>query len=362
MNRVVLFALAACAAAPRPRPVPPVVRLEMDAVRIEVDRGSGAMTVTDPAVLFEEAGQRLDARDDDGALARYDRLVAEFPDSRHVPAALYNAGLACEGRGDFPAAAARYETLAARFPDTRDGLDGLFRLGAARAELSQWSASAVLFERALVRTDLTLSDRVEAFARLGLARFEQGDRDGAERTLREGIAHYRQNELLERLDTRFFIGLAHHYVGAIAHARFRDVPVRLPEAQMEQDLEEKSRLLLAAQEAYIAAIRERDPYWASASGYRIGVLYRELHDALLAAPIPPELNAEAQQIYREELRKAVRPLLEKAIKVYDKTLEMAERVGVRNGWVEQSLEQLETMRALLRAADAAAAPAAPPDG
>jgi tetratricopeptide (TPR) repeat protein len=334
----------------------------MEPMRVEVVRAGGARRVEayDAGSLFAEGGALLSAHDFDGAVALYDRLLRQFPDSRYAPAALYNAGLAEEGKGDFAAAAGRYKTLSERFPETTDGRDGLFRLGGVYAELKDWPGSAAVFERVLSSQDLTFADRIEALARKGLAHYEQGDLDRTEATMRQALDVYQKEAALERLDTVFFLGMAHYYVAAVAHARCQQVPVRLPEKQMAADLNEKARLLLLAQDEYVATIRVRDPHWATAAGYQVGALYTQFHDALLAAPIPPELDAEARQIYVEELRKTLRPLIEKAVGVFEKTVLMAERVGVRNDWVRKTGEELETLRRLLSGDTDPAAPPAPP--
>jgi len=321
----------------------------MEPMRVEVVRAgpSPLLESYDATSLFEEAGVLLGARDFDGALALYDRLLTKFPDSRFASAALYNSGLAAEGKGDFVAAAERYKTLAERYPTTRDGRDGLFLLGSVYAELKQWQASAEVFERIVAARDLEFQDRIEALARKGLAHYEMGDLDRTERTMREAVAVYQRESQLERLDSGFFAGMAHHYVAVVSHARCQQVPVRLPQAQMAIDLNEKAGLLLQAQNEYIATIRIKDPHWATAAGYQIGALYTQFHDALLAAPIPPELNEEARQIYVEELGKTIRPLIEKAVGVFEKTVLMAERVGVRNDWVERTNGQLDVLRQLL---------------
>lgn len=363
---MLLALVAGCQSGPRPRPGQPAKRIVMEPMRVEVIRGAGPARTEayDAASLFEEAGARLGANDNDGAIALYEQLLERFPESTYVPPALYNAGLAAEGKGDYRAAAERYRTLVERFGETADGRDGLFRLGGTYAELKEWRPSAEVFERVLAAGGLSFSDRVEALARKGLAHYELGDLDQTEAAMRKAVETYKAESAMERLDSLFFVGMAYYYVGAVSHARCRQIPIRLPEAQMGKDFNEKARLLLQAQDEYVATIRLRDPHWATAAGYQLGALFTQFHDQVLEAPVPPQLSDEAKQIYVEEVRKAFRFLIEKAVALFEKTVLMAERVGVRNDWVKKTGEQLETLRRLLTGetpADPAPVPPPAPD-
>jgi hypothetical protein len=68
---------------------------------------------------------------------------------------------------------------------------------------------------------------------------------------------------------------------------------------------------------------------------------------------------EVLKSYVEQVRQYMRPLLENAIKVHEKNVQMAERTGVDNDWVKRSGEQLEALKVLLAGKDAAASPSAP---
>ena len=57
-------------------------------------------------------------------------------------------------------------------------------------------------------------------------------------------------------------------------------------------------------------------------------------------PLSP---AEAE-VYKQELRKKIRVLLSKAITVYERTLEAAERIGAQSPFVEKTRESLKRMK------------------
>ena len=115
---------------------------------------------------------------------------------------------------------------------------------------------------------------------------------------------------------------------------------------MKQDMEAKAQQLLVTQARYVDAARLRHPAWATAAGYQMAALYKEMYDAIMDAPAPP-MTAEMHKVYVEELRKMIEPLLRRAIHAHELTLQVGERTGVDNEWVRRSNEQLEALRALV---------------
>ena len=325
-----------------PTPTGPVTQYEMEPIKITAVRGPDGTHVEayDAAELFEQGGKALSDKRFDDAIAAYNRLLKEFQDGRYTRAAIYNAGLAHQGKKDWEGAIARFKTLADGYADSTDAKDGLFQLGATYAEIANWPASVQVYAQVLDRKDLTADDRLEALSRRGFAQFQLKDLDTAERTFRSAVAFFHQIETAERLETDFYLALAMYHLGEVSHERFRAVALRLPEKQMSADLDEKARLLLASQRQYIDTIKLGNPAWASASGFQIGSLYEELYDAFIHAPVPPELlkpdAREKLDVYYEEVRKKIRVLLEKSVRTHEANLMMMERLGVHNEWRDKS--------------------------
>jgi TolA-binding protein len=321
----------------QPGPAAPV-HLDMDPIKIEATTGADGTRIDafDASELFERAGQALSDKRWDEAVKTYGKLLKEFPESSYVRPTFYNLGLAHIGKKDWPAAIEAFKSLVDRYPGHADAKDSLFQLGACYAEQSNWPASAEIFARLLERADLNADDRIEAVARRGFAQFNLGDLDAAEKTFRSVIALKQTIENEERLSTDFFLAFSQYHMGEIFHERFRKAALRMPEAQLDKDLDEKARLLLTAQRAYIDTIKYGNPGWASAAGFQVGSLYEELYDAFMQVPIPPELDAEARGVYVEELHKRIRILLEKSLRWQRENLLMIERLGVNTDWAEKS--------------------------
>jgi len=339
--------VAACAGKGRNDVAAPSVKaeeIEMEPIKLHAVKGpDGVQRVEtyDATELFERAGAALSEKRYDDAVSSYERLLKEFPsETKYTKAALYNQGLAYQGKKDFATAIAKFQQLADQYPGTSDSKDAQFQIGASYAEMGNWPTSAALFAQILERKDLSADDKIEAMARRGFAQFQLRDFDTSERTFKNVLWYFTSIEKEERLQTDFYLGLAKYHLGEIPHEHFRAMPLRLPEKQMAIDMEEKARLLLVAQRQYIETIKLGNPQWASASGYQIGSLYEEFYDAFMHAPIPPELlgqaNQEKLEVYYEELRKRIRILLEKALRTHEQNVLMLERLGVQNEWRDKS--------------------------
>jgi tetratricopeptide (TPR) repeat protein len=331
-------------------PGTPVEQLEMDPIKIAAVKGPDGthLETYDVTELFERAGKALSDKRPADAARDYDQLLKEFPDTRYTKAALYNAGLAYEALKDWQTAVARFTKLASEHADSSDAKDALFQIGACYAELGNWPTSATTFAQILERKDLNADDKIEAMGRRGYAQLQLKDFDTAERTLQSAVYYYNSIASEERLETDFYLGLVRYELGEITHERFRAIQLVLPEkasiATVDKKalgvLNDKAKLLLAAQRQYIETIKLGNPQWASAAGYQIGSLYEELYDAFIHAPVPDELRGEAnlekRDVYYDELRKEIRILLEKSIRTHEQNLLMLERMGVQNEWRDKS--------------------------
>jgi tetratricopeptide (TPR) repeat protein len=344
MNKVFLAsicALAACGTtgqAPPANPGTPAVHYDMEPIAIEAKRGEAGVQIEsyDAEELFEQAGSALSQKRYDDAVRLYDKLLASFGDSPYARPAMYNRGLAFRDKKDWNAAVEAFKTMAEKYESHPDAKDGLFQLGACYAELTNWPASGQVFVRLLERHDLTADDRIEAMARRGFAQFNLADLDAAEKTFRAVFAYKQKIEADERLATDFYLAFSQYHLAQITHHRFRAVSLRLPESQMDRDLDQKASLLLQAQRGYIETIKFGNPGWASAAGFQVGTLYEELYDSFMNAPVPRDLKGEAREVYLSELHKKIRILLEKSVKWQRENLLMIERLGVNTDWAEKS--------------------------
>jgi tetratricopeptide (TPR) repeat protein len=300
--------------------------------------------------LFASGESAFAAQDYRRAARYFDRLVDFHPESKHFRAATYNAGLAHEKNGEWEDALSRFTQLADAGKGTGDALDAAFRQAEVLYHLTRYADAIVILSELAARTDLSRADRLQAQVQRGVCEVEDGRPEAAEASFRSALADYQSVEDKGLVDD-FYPAQAQFFLGEIYRLRYQIISLDPDKSvdELAKDLEYKAELLLSAQGHYLRAIRMGNGYWSTASGERIGGLYESLYEQMVSSPVPKELDAEEAQVYRQELRKKVRVLITKAINVYERTLEAAERIGAANPFVERTRESLRKMKELLLA-------------
>jgi tetratricopeptide (TPR) repeat protein len=328
--------------------------LNLEPLRIEVvpdAQGQLTTTATDARTLFDEGNDALMQKQYDQALALYERLVAEFPGSQLLPAALYNAGIAWEGKNDLAQAADHYKRAVALAPaGSKDGRDAAFRLGAVLAESKQFSLSITTFEKLLDTDQLNPEERLEALSRLGYALVELKDYTGAEEVLRQALSYHKEAAARGDIPSNYFASMAQYYLAVIPHRQFRSVPLRYPEEQMGRDLEHKSELFILAEERYTRLIENYpNPYWTTAAIYQIGQMYKEFWDDFMAVPLPAGMTEAGAREYVKLLNqnKDLKKLLEKSLYVHEKNVVHSREVGLQSVWVDASEVRAGEVKAIM---------------
>ncbi len=295
------------------------------------------------------AGTSLYASEDYAQAARYFGRICDFhPSSKHYRLALFNAGLALEKLKEWEEAWVRFSVLADASKGTGDALDAAFRLAECDYQLERYADATLLLRTIADRTDVSVDQRLKARVQQGVCEVFLNRNDTAENTLRSALAYW--NSLTDKdLVDDYFPGQAQFFLGEIFRIHYESVQLDADKTteKLAEDLEYKSELLLSSQGHYLRAIRVGNGYWATAAGNRIGGLYENMYDHMLHAPAPRELLANEQEVYRTELRRKIRVLIGKAITVYERTLEAAERIGASSPFVQQTRESLQRMKDLL---------------
>jgi len=330
-------------------------KVEMD--KVVVRAGDDPLTGLDgydALQLFELGNEKYEAGDFEVATRIYERLLEEFPESDLAAQTAYNLGLAHEQLANFEGAAEAFRHVVVDHPDAESRKPAHFRLAFAYSKLERWEELADTFWAAR-QLDLKPLEELEARVGTGVGFFMQEDYASAEREFLRALGFFEEHADKQFLPADYFIGQSRFYLGEIYARWFEEKELSEPNGDAEvwaeamgDELEQKCRLLLRAQNNFIRTIRVGHTGWATAAGYRIGSLYEILYDQLTDLPVPPELEGEARRVYVEEVQKKVSVLVVKAIKVYEMSLEMAERVGESNEWVERTNRSLERMKTLYR--------------
>jgi TolA-binding protein len=332
--------------------------IEFDAVTVTADLDLEKLNDEE---LFAVGTAAFAAEDFKQAARFFGRLADFHPQSSYRREALYNAGLAHERLAEWESAYYRFIELADPEKGQGDALDATFRVAETLYHQERFDEAAALLARVAERQDISVNYRIEARVQQGICEHKADHSEQAEATLRKALGQYQaladKDEVGDYLPAQ-----AHFYVGEIYRLRYEAAKLDASKGvdKLAVDLEEKSQLLLKAQGYYLQSIRVGNGEWITASGAQIGLLYENMYEHMVNAPVPPEFDEEEAQVYRQEVRKKIRMLLIKSINFYEQTLEAAERTGSQNEFVERTRENLRKVQKLLLA-DAEGEPdAAPP--
>jgi tetratricopeptide (TPR) repeat protein len=326
-------------------------RLDLDPMLIRASAdGKGGETL-DAGEVFDRAYEAFSERRYEQAIKHYELVVEYFDDSKYYLPAMYNAGLTHEKLEQWDAAGQYYERIIEEFPDQEDAKHAYYRLSNAFEKMGQHQKVVDLMTEVLLREELTSFDRVEAHLRrsnslLALENWSEAA-DGF-RTMIDINDKAPSDQHLSR-DSRLIVQ-AHFGLGRAYHEQVLAIELVLPTERMGEDLKEKARLFTTAQANYIEALRHHDPHWSMAAGYMIGKLYEDFYADIFNAEIPDDLDEEHVALYFEELRTHIRPLMERAIQVYEKNLSLSRRMGTgedQNEWVAQTSIKLDRLQSFL---------------
>lgn len=281
------------------------------------------------------------------AATAFARIADRFPGSRHEATAIFDAGLAYQRMSEWRLALERFQAFV-RGWEGPDALEASFHIAECHYHLEDLAAAHATLAAVAAQPGLEPAVRVRALTLLGVLELEDGKPEEAERTLRRALAAWTAIGDAERLDP-YFAAQAEYTIGEIYRRWFLTVnvdPSKDSDAKVQEAMEQKSNLLLSAQGHYLRSIRLGDHTWAVASGARVGELYDGFREQLLTAPLPPGLDEEEQQAYRDLLRARVRVLAAKAVTAYEAALGRASVSGVTDDEVRILADARQALRRL----------------
>jgi len=345
---LVLLLSSACAAK----------RMQMDPVRVRSDMKFDEKAPDDsiapiaenipPDKLFSLGLDYYSSGQKAVALAHFLAVVKRHPEFKRYSHAAYNCGLIYHKWGKYAEALEMYRIAESNTFNRTDRRDARFQMLDVLYQLKDWKSTSEILEAIRKDGGMDPDDAVEVAARSGVVAFETGKYEDAELMLKDAYEMYLLGVGKENVYDTYHGAMAAFYLASIEHKRFEDIKLdgRATYAEMEQQLESKATHLVAAQEWFLKSMRCNDAYWATAAGFRLGVLYEEFYHSFIDAPAPEDLNAEELEGYRCVLSNKVIVLLRKAIRVFERTVEISERLRTDNEWTRMARENLKRLEGL----------------
>ncbi len=337
---------------------------ELDPIEFKVDRQGGQpakVFVRDYKKLSEEALAHFNAHEWAEALRLFDIAVREFPQEAGLFALQYNAGLCLMQLQRPLQAVPRFQDALKRSAGTRNARDALFQIADAYELAEKWAEAAATLRSALedpavqqqIGGPLGLLDELEAWARLGIDLAKAGELPKADEAFKRVERIYNDNRDVSVIGESAWVARSLYERGEIYRGLFASIRFKLPVDRMKRDLEDKANLFLKGESAYFHCVRLHHKKWSLAAGYEIGHLYQQLIDDIDHAEVPPELDALTVDVYRDELWNHTEHLAKRAVTIYKKNVELAQRLGEHDSdWVKRSEAGMVRMEQMIEFANA----------
>ncbi len=290
----------------------------------------------------------------DKATDSYLRLIKKYPKSPRRADAIYNAALALENTQRYDEAATQYQRYCKLFPDREDAPQVCFRAGVVYEKMEQPRRVISTYETFIrkYRNKPQHSDRiVEAYLKLAKANNEIGRSRDASRAYRDAVNVYQKEKNPAATP---FAAEAQFQLVELEFEKFNKVTITGNTTQQKRSIEKKAKLLKEIEGKYGEILGFKQVDWTMASLYRVGNLYQNFANSIVAAPCPQEIKRQARSLgmTKEEVCDEYRILLEeqsftiedKAVAAYETTITKARELQVKNEWTKKTLVALNKLR------------------
>lgn len=288
--------------------------------------------------LFARAKRDFDAGRFQEAARGFQRVYELEPKGTWAPHALLNSAHAWDEAGQLEAAYSGYRRALAEFPRSEIARDALVRAVRLAGFLERWREAGQLADKGLQRyTNLSPFEEVSLRSGKALELLQAGDVERAMYHIERGRSVVESSQLDragrlpgELAQLYFALGEARRVRGEAI--RFTPTPPNFGEV-----LEQRAQLLLDAQSAYSDTMRAYDAHWSAMAGFRVGELYKRLHEDLMQVSPPASAdNERKRQLFEGAMRLRYSVLLKKGLQLMEHTLSMASRTGEESTWVSKA--------------------------
>lgn len=289
-----------------------------------------------PAALFDDAVERRIHGDLEGAIARLTWLRLAGDDS---PATLYQLGIAYELDERFTEALGVYDLLLTELDDSPLQYDAYFRRGLTHEALGDTRSALRDYRRIPDHHDWERQDRYTLDLIKGGALLA-ADREHAGRTL--VLSALKATEGTGEVSWargRGLYALAEHTLGEAG-----EIPLRGGQGKLAHRVRLRLEAIERADNYMVHVVRTEEPEWILAGLLVLGDAWLDLHDDLLAAPMPKGLSRWQEDHYRQLLADQIQRFRTRAWSVYDQGLGVAGTYRVENRYTRALRHRRDTIQ------------------
>jgi len=291
-----------------------------------------------PDALFTAARLEESVASYDRAVVLYEQVYQRYPQSKHAAESLRNAAILRQTLGENEKAIRHFGEYARKYKDHADAKELAFQVAVVREKQQDWKGAAQSFEE-YARSHPGDPRTVESLSRAGDAYVKAGHDGKAKDVLARALAAAGGGRGSKGRggggasgdsDTRYWSAQARYLQGELVFHDYERLKIAGKPKQLAKVLSEKAKLLEECKQIYLDVVTYQSPEWATAALLRIGQGYEAFAKSMRGAPVPKDLNADEQQVYRDELEKLTVVVEDKAIDAYKSGYHKSLEIGVYN--------------------------------
>ncbi len=264
--------------------------------------------------------------------------------------ALYNAGLFRDALGEWERAIADYRTYATDFAGREDAHLVALLIGHIYETNGQLEQAAETYKAYFTDSKLSRVDpdvTMEARLRYGRVLMKLGDRD---RAIKHFEASVKAFERMEGGGTQFrlaplYVAEMRFYMMEPLWERYHAIRLDDPTtATLKRQLQAKIKLREEVRDGYTRVLQMGQGEWGIAALFMIGEVDRDLAEAILESPTPPNLTEDQARIYRAGLEDQAFPLIDTAATAFEQALAKSYELGIYNEFTARANALLAELR------------------
>jgi tetratricopeptide (TPR) repeat protein len=281
--------------------------------------------------------------DFDRAVTSLLSLVDKYPAFPERSDALYRAASIQEDTQQYRPAAANFERYAELFPNKPDTADTFYRSARNYQKLKDTRNELRIYDTFTKRygnDPKNAKKIIEGLARTADVFVEQGNERSARGAFERVVAEFDARGLQPNTVEAAHPAKARFMLVEYDFKKYEAMKLQGSLVNQGKTIQEMQKQLAALKSKYGEVTAYKSVDWTLASFYRIGHLYQVFAQALYAAPVPPGMSEEEEEVYRTQLEDVAVPIEDEAVKNFQFAYEKAREFRVTNEWTKRILQSL----------------------
>lgn len=286
------------------------------------------------ARLYEQTGQY------DKAAVLFERAAKEAPSSKLAPDLYYNAAVLWEGQKEYSRAITNYE----RYFETskkKERTQALYTIAKIQEKMGRLKLAQDYYERFYSSGDADGDKTIEAVFKVADINARRGQRELAEKGYLSTISS--QRNLSQQKSKPVGLMWAAEAKFRMTEKIYNDlIYLRIPANPKRQGevIKEKLGLLTKLSNNLAEVIKYDEGNMVIASLTTLGKAYDHMSNAIFAAPLPKDLNAQELEQYKKGVESVAKPLSDKATENFNAAIQKSFEINFYNQWTSQALEAM----------------------